>query len=180
MTRKRFIAGFKTQKELADFLGIDQQYISMWETFKSYPKKKEIVKSLERALNCKVDEFFPPEFIEAINKKIGIPHERVIDVKQLPRYTRGEYLLSSPEKAYELKEMADLIKSTFELITEREAKVLKLRFGLFEYKGNEHTLEEIAEILGITGERIRQIEAKALRKLKHPNNNEKLRDFVNI
>ena len=50
-----------------------------------------------------------------------------------------------------------------------------LRFGL--YDGHEHTLEEVGKIFNVTRERIRQIEAKALRKLKHPSRSKKLRDF---
>lgn len=183
-TRKRMIAGFKTQKELADSLGINPMTISMWETFKSYPKKERLIKAIEVALNCDIDEIFPPEFIEAIHKKIGIPFEKIIDLKQLPEYTRGEYLLPSPEKAYELKELAALqngdmaeeIETSLNCLTEREADVLKMRFGL----GNseEQTLEKVGEYFHVGRERIRQIEAKALRKLESYSKSGKLRSFL--
>jgi len=182
LTRKRLIAGFKRQEDLANFLGIWPSIVSAWETFRNYPKKKELIKALEQALNCEIDEMFPPEFIKAIENKIGVPIEKVIDVKRLPEYTRGGLLLPGPEEAYELKERMELVKEGLEeslgLLTEREAKVLKLRFGLFEYKENEHTLQGIANIFRVTQERIRQIEAKALRKLKHPSRNESLKNFI--
>ena len=61
-------------------------------------------------------------------------------------------------------------------LTERERKVLTLRFGLED--GHARTLEEVGQEFRVTGERIRQIEAKALRKLRHPTRSKKLRDFI--
>lgn len=61
-------------------------------------------------------------------------------------------------------------------LTEREEKVIKLRFGLED--GKTRTLEEVGQIFGVTRERIRQIEAKALRKLRHPSRSRKLRDYM--
>ena len=62
-------------------------------------------------------------------------------------------------------------------LTEREAKVLRLRFGLED--GRPRTLEEVGKEFDVTRERIRQIEAKALRKLRHPSRSKKLKDFLN-
>ena len=63
-----------------------------------------------------------------------------------------------------------------ETLTEREKKVLRLRFGLDD--GRQRTLEEVGKEFNVTRERIRQIEAKALRKLRHPSRSRKLRDFL--
>ncbi len=72
-----------------------------------------------------------------------------------------------------LKEQLDDVLKT---LTEREAMVLRLRFGLED--GHPRTLEEVGSTFGVTRERIRQIEAKALRKLRHPSRSKKLRDFL--
>ena len=61
-------------------------------------------------------------------------------------------------------------------LTEREERVLRLRFGLVD--GRQRTLEEVGKEFNVTRERIRQIEAKALRKLKHPSRSRKLKDFM--
>ena len=70
------------------------------------------------------------------------------------------------------EELAEVLKT----LTDREEKVLKLRFGLDD--GQCRTLEEVGQIFGVTRERIRQIEAKALRKLRHPSRSRKLKDFL--
>jgi RNA polymerase primary sigma factor len=61
-------------------------------------------------------------------------------------------------------------------LSPREEKVLKMRFGVGE--GSEHTLEEVGQSFAVTRERIRQIESKALRKLRHPSRSRKLRAFL--
>ncbi|MFC2170172.1 RNA polymerase sigma factor RpoD, partial [Acidobacteriota bacterium] len=72
--------------------------------------------------------------------------------------------------------LREQIEEALKTLTEREAKVLKMRFGLGD--GNEHTLEEVGQQFKVTRERIRQIEAKALRKLKHPSRSRKLKSFT--
>ena len=72
-----------------------------------------------------------------------------------------------------LKEQLDEVLDT---LTEREQKVLRLRFGMDD--GRQRTLEEVGQLFGVTRERIRQIEAKALRKLRHPNRSKRLREYV--
>ncbi|MDD3995969.1 MAG: RNA polymerase sigma factor RpoD [Bacilli bacterium] len=83
----------------------------------------------------------------------------------------------SPEE-YAINEvLKDIITDALNTLTDREKQVLKLRFGLED--GTSRTLEEVGNIFGVTRERIRQIEAKALRKLKHPSRSKKLKDFLN-
>ena len=68
------------------------------------------------------------------------------------------------------------LSSVLSTLTPREEKVLRLRFGLED--GRPRTLEEVGKEFNVTRERIRQIEAKALRKLRHPSRSKKLRDFL--
>jgi RNA polymerase primary sigma factor len=82
----------------------------------------------------------------------------------------------SPEE-YAINEvLKDEISEVLLTLTEREEQVLKLRFGLVD--GTCRTLEEVGMIFGVTRERIRQIEAKALRKLRHPSRSKKLKDYL--
>jgi DNA-binding CsgD family transcriptional regulator len=78
--------------------------------------------------------------------------------------------------AYSYILLQEQISRVMETLKEREAKVLKLRFGL--ENGYPHTLEEVGNIEGVTRERVRQIEAKALRKLRHPTRARKLKGFL--
>ena len=71
--------------------------------------------------------------------------------------------------------LAEALKEILDTLTEREADVLRMRFGM--YDGRTHTLEEVGQIFGVTRERIRQIENKAIRKLRHPSRAKKIRDF---
>ena len=72
-----------------------------------------------------------------------------------------------------LKEQTDQVLKT---LTPREEKVIKMRFGVGD--GSEHTLEEVGQNFAVTRERIRQIEAKALRKLRHPSRSKQLKSFI--
>ena len=72
--------------------------------------------------------------------------------------------------------MQDIVKDVLDSLTPREAKVLRMRFGI--EMTTDHTLEDVGKQFDVTRERIRQIEAKALRKLRHPSRSEKLKSFL--
>jgi RNA polymerase primary sigma factor len=82
----------------------------------------------------------------------------------------------APSEAASLQLMRESLEDVLDSLTERERKVLKLRFGLDDGRGR--TLEEVGKEFNVTRERIRQIEAKALRKLRHPSRSRKLRDYL--
>ncbi len=82
----------------------------------------------------------------------------------------------SPSDAVINLNLKDQTSSVLKTLTPREEKVIKMRFGLDD--GSEHTLEEVGQSFAVTRERIRQIEAKALRKLRHPSRSRKLRAFL--
>ena len=82
----------------------------------------------------------------------------------------------SPEEYATNELLKDEISEVLLTLTEREEKVIRLRFGLED--GKSRTLEEVGQMFGVTRERIRQIEAKALRKLRHPSRSRKLKDYL--
>ncbi len=83
----------------------------------------------------------------------------------------------TPEDMASYELLKGHIEGVLDTLSERERKVLELRFGLKDHKPR--TLEEVGKVFGVTRERIRQIEAKALRKLRHPSRSRKLRDYLN-
>ena len=132
---------------------------------------------------------------EEISKKMGMP---ISKVRKIMKFSQEPISLETPIGEEEGSHLGDFIEDkdipsppdtvlhinlreriedVLSTIPEREAKILKLRFGLGD--GNEHTLEEVGQQFRVTRERIRQIEAKALRKLKHPTRYEKLEAFAN-
>ena len=82
----------------------------------------------------------------------------------------------APAEAASLMLLKEQLNDVLSTLTDREAKVLKLRFGLED--GRSRTLEEVGKEFDVTRERIRQIEAKALRKLRHPSRSKKVKDFL--
>ncbi len=133
---------------------------------------------------------------EEIGEQLGMTADRVREIFKISQETTsleqpvgeeqesvlGDFIedssqLSPVDQASKelLKDQLDEVLSS---LSEREAKVLKLRFGLDELDPNPKTLEEVGRVFGVTRERIRQIEAKALRKLRHPSRRKKLHDYL--
>jgi len=131
---------------------------------------------------------------EEIAREMGIASERVEEIQRIAQEPvsletpigeeedsqLGDFLedkeLPSPEDAAAGQLLREQLEGMLEDLTEREKEVLRLRFGLED--GHPYTLEEVGRRFGVTRERIRQIEAKALRKLRHPSRSKKLRDFL--
>ena len=132
----------------------------------------------------------PEEIAEAMN----LPVERVLEISKISQepvsletpigeeedshlgdFIQGEHIpVPADEAAHTL--LREQLEKVMDTLSEREQKVLALRFGLED--GKPHTLEEVGREFQVTRERIRQIEAKALRKLRHPTRSRKLRDFL--
>ena len=131
---------------------------------------------------------------EEIAKKLGITVDKVREVYKISQdpvsletpigeeddshlgdFIRDERTMS-PEEYATVEMLKSELANVLSTLTEREEKVLRLRFGLDD--GQCRTLEEVGQIFGVTRERIRQIEAKALRKLRHPSRSRKLKDFL--
>ena len=99
------------------------------------------------------------------------------DSSQLGDFIPDENLLG-PVDAAGRQLLKEQIRSALGVLSERERQVLELRFGLLD--GHDNTLEEVGQYFGVTRERIRQIEAKALRKLRHPTRSRELRDYLGM
>jgi len=97
------------------------------------------------------------------------------DSSQLGDFIKDEDALE-PMDAAAREMLREQVQSALAALSERERQVLELRFGLLD--GKDHTLEEVSRYFNVTRERIRQIEAKALRKLRHPTRNQNLREYL--
>jgi len=132
---------------------------------------------------------------EEISEEMGMPVEKVRDILKIAQEPvsletpigeeedshLGDFIpdedASEPSEAASFTLLKEQLTSVLSTLTPREEKVLRLRFGIED--GRTRTLEEVGKEFNVTRERIRQIEAKALRKLRHPSRSKKLRDFLN-
>ena len=112
----------------------------------------------------------PVHMVETINRVLRTSHSMVQKLGREPTTTEP-----SEEASYTL--LREQLEEVLSTLTPREEQVLRMRFGLID--GKPHTLEEVGKEFDVTRERIRQIESKALRKLRHPSRSKKLRDFLN-
>ena len=135
------------------------------------PTEEELAKKMHLSLD-KVREVIKIAQ-EPVSLETPIGEE---DDSHLGDFVKDERTMSPEE--YTIHELLkDEISDVLLTLTEREEQVLRLRFGLDD--GCSKTLEEVGQMFGVTRERIRQIEAKALRKLRHPSRSRKLKDFLN-
>lgn len=132
---------------------------------------------------------------EEIAKEMDMPVEKVMEIQKIAQDPvsletpigeeddshLGDFIQDedspAPQDSASFTLMKEQLDEVMNTLTPREAKVLKLRFGLED--GRARTLEEVGKEFDVTRERIRQIEAKALRKLRHPSRSKRLRDYMN-
>jgi RNA polymerase primary sigma factor len=154
----------------------------------------ETINKLIRVSRSLVQEIGREPTCEEIARKMDLPVSKVrkiIKIAQEPisletpigeeedshlgDFIEDKLIPSPPDTVIHIN-LREQIEEALKSLTDREARVLKMRFGLGD--GNEHTLEEVGQQFKVTRERIRQIEAKALRKLKHPSRSRKLKSFT--
>ena len=134
------------------------------------PSEEELAKKMNTSVE-KIHEIYKISQ-DPVSLETPIGEE---DDSHLGDFIKDERNLS-PEEFATNEMLKDEISQVLETLTEREEKVIRLRFGLED--GKPRTLEEVGQMFGVTRERIRQIEAKALRKLRHPSRSRKLRDYM--
>ncbi len=115
------------------------------------------------------------EILRAIQEPVSLETPILSEEKELKDVIVDEKALS-PFKALENSEAATRIEQVLSSLTEREEKIIRMRFGIGV--GSEHTLEEVGKYFNLTRERIRQIEIKALKKLRHPARSRQLKEYV--
>ncbi len=154
----------------------------------------ETINKLTRASRYLVQEMGREPTPEEIAQKIELPVDKVRKVLKIAQEPisletpigeeedshLGDFIEDkgavSPVEAVIGRNLSSQTQEVLETLTEREKRVLNLRFGIGD--GRDHTLEEVGQQFDVTRERIRQIEAKALRKLRHPTRSKKLKSFV--
>ena len=155
-----------------------------------------MVEVINKATRCNrklVQELGREPTLEEIAEELNLPIEKIIEANRTAADTLsldtpvgdeedttiGSFVeddnTPGPADATSNTLLAEALGEILNTLTEREADVLRLRFGM--YDGKSHTLEEVGQIFGVTRERIRQIENKAIRKLRHPSRAKKIRDF---
>ena len=155
-----------------------------------------MVEVINKATRCNrklVQELGREPTVEEIAKELNLPVEKIIEANRTAADTLsldtpvgdeedtsiGSFVederTPGPADATSNAMLAEALREILDTLTEREADVLRMRFGM--YDGRTHTLEEVGQIFGVTRERIRQIENKAIRKLRHPSRAKKIRDF---
>ena len=155
-----------------------------------------MVEVINKATRCNrklVQELGREPTLEEIADELNLPIEKIIEANRTAADTLslatpvgdeedttiGSFVeddnTPGPADATSNALLAEALGEILNTLTDREADVLRLRFGM--YDGKTHTLEEVGQIFGVTRERIRQIENKAIRKLRHPSRAKKIRDF---
>ncbi|MEG2574418.1 MAG: sigma-70 family RNA polymerase sigma factor, partial [Christensenella sp.] len=154
----------------------------------------ETINKLIRVSRQLLQQYGRDPLPEELAKEMDIPEEKVREILKIAQEPvsletpigeeedshLGDFIpdedAPAPAEAAAFTLLKEQLMDVLDTLTPREEKVLKLRFGLED--GRARTLEEVGKEFQVTRERIRQIEAKALRKLRHPSRSKKLRDFL--
>jgi RNA polymerase primary sigma factor len=162
-----------TQEEItleAGFLKDDEKQAILEFRSNNLPLPANLRRRLRRAVS-RVNQFLRAAE-EPMSLESPVGNE---DNNQLGDFIEDEDALQ-PMDAAAREILREQVKNALAVLSERERQVLELRFGLLD--GKDHTLEEVGQYFEVTRERIRQIEAKALRKLRHPTRSHHLRDYL--
>lgn len=174
-----------TQEEYSKPLGINPSTLSALAGLRLSPwhfrtgERKDFAEALANHIEIAFNELFPKTLYSL---RVLVPPEalerRYDSIQLVPLLeARNVRMLETPSTIYEQKEIDELLETALSSLTPREEQVIKMRYGL---EGKEHHLDEIGAYYSLSRERIRQIEGKALRKLRHPDRSKALQDFLAI
>ncbi len=156
----------------------------------------ETINKLNRISRQMLQEMGREPTPEELAKKMDMPEDKIRKVMKIAKEPismetpigddedshLGDFIedtnVESPMETATVTGLSETVRDVLAGLTPREAKVLRMRFGID--MNTDHTLEEVGKQFDVTRERIRQIEAKALRKLRHPSRSEQLRSFLDI
>ena len=154
----------------------------------------ETINRVSRASRSLVQELGHEPTLTEISEQLGIPEDKIAEVMKIAQDPvsletpvgeeddshLGDFIpdseLAEPAESASYNMLRSQLSDVMKTLSTRECKVLRLRFGLED--GRAHTLEEVGREFNVTRERVRQIEAKALRKLRHPSRSKLLKDFL--
>jgi RNA polymerase primary sigma factor len=154
----------------------------------------ETINKLVRVSRRLLQEYGREPTTEEIGRELDLPPDKVREIMKVSQTpvslntpigeeedsNLGDFIPDevgqAPSEAASIQMLRESVEDVLDSLSERERSVLRLRFGLDDGRGR--TLEEVGREFNVTRERIRQIEAKALRKLRHPSRSKKLKDFL--
>ena len=155
----------------------------------------ETINRVSRTSRALVQTLGREPTLAEISREVGIPEDRIAEVIKISQDPvsletpvgeeddshLGDFIpdqiVKEPAESASFNMLREQLNEVMQTLSPRECKVLRLRFGLED--GRPHTLEEVGKEFDVTRERVRQIEAKALRKLRHPSRSRMLKDFLN-
>ena len=155
----------------------------------------ETINRVSRTSRSLVQELGREPTLDEISDALGIPQEKIAEVMKIAQDPvsletpvgeeddshLGDFIpdsdVTEPAESASYNMLRQQLTEVMQTLSPRECKVLRLRFGMED--GRAHTLEEVGKEFDVTRERVRQIEAKALRKLRHPSRSKMLKDFLN-
>lgn len=169
------------QIAMAQKIGISQERLRDIENLRALPTEDEMAK-IACILEKPIDYLFPEELIRAIEAGVFSKRKAELAAPEIISLTEAQHLrlvydgeaalIEQISRAQLVQKISEVLKT----LDPREAQVVELRFGFSD--GESLTLEEVGRRLGVTRERIRQIETKAMRKLRHPTRSRKLKDYL--
>lgn len=169
--------GFESLCQFSKTIDLSYTTICRYGSLAEYPRGEKAIRIVEKVFNLPVDYLFSEECRLIVDSKVGRKREQIetISLSQISDMNAGIFAIE--DKTVFEEDFRETMRILVEgkCLTDREKHIIKGRFG---FDGEEKTLEQIGNEIGVTKEVIRQQEARALKKLSHPVNSKIIRDYV--